>query len=391
MILNIVASSLPIILLQLVLLPLLSRNMSSGKYGLVLTILSILNVVPSTLGNCLNNIRLLHRNDYSKKEVIGDFNIILLRNSIVVFLSVTLLCVYYFGKGYFDESKEIHITLIVVLALLWMGREYFSTSFYAYLRYDKIFVSNILLCVGYIIGYVFYEIIKYWELVYIVGYILSIIYIMKNSDLWKEPLVKTRLFYDIQRDYIIYVFSCILSRLITYSDKMLLYPLLGGAQVAIYYVATLMGKVILLVVAPISNVIFSYLTKTKYRNQGIFFLALKLGSVMCATGYFFCVFVSRPVLAFIYPAYVGQAMKYIYITSGTTVIRVFEGLINPFVLCFVTMKWQIVINLFTLILYIGLSFLFLSFFDLYGFCMGALFADLLKLLLMIMIYKFLSK
>lgn len=387
-ILNIMASSLPIVLLQIVLLPLLSRNMGAGEYGLVVTVISVLNVIPSTLGNSLNNIRLLHRNDYKENEVKGDFSIIFFRNSIIVLLSVILLCTYYFKKDFYGASKEIHLFLIAFLALVWMGKEYLIVAFYASLWYDKILISNFLLSVGYIVGYFFYVVTSYWESIYIVGYIFSLIYIIKNSSLWKEPFIKTELFYHINKDYIIYVASCMISRLITYSDKMLLYPLLGGEQVTIYYVATLTGKVILLVITPISNVIFSYLTKAKHKNRERFFMALKLGSVMCIIGYFLCMCISKPILTLIYPAYAERAVNYVFITVGTTMIRVFEGIVNPFILCFVTMKWQIIINLFTLIIYVGVSFILLYFMELYGFCIGAFIAELAKLFLMLMIYRF---
>lgn len=78
MILNIVATAIPTIVLQLLILPALAWDMPDEKYGLLVTILAFLNVVPSTMGNVLNNIRLLYNNKYIEKKYEGDFNIILL-------------------------------------------------------------------------------------------------------------------------------------------------------------------------------------------------------------------------------------------------------------------------------------------------------------------------
>lgn len=47
MILNIVATSIPTVVLQLLILPSLSNYMDGNAYGLMVTILAVLNVVPS--------------------------------------------------------------------------------------------------------------------------------------------------------------------------------------------------------------------------------------------------------------------------------------------------------------------------------------------------------
>ena len=59
MFLNIVATAIPTFVLQLIILPLISGKMESQNYGLLVTILALLKIVPSTMGNVLNNIRLL--------------------------------------------------------------------------------------------------------------------------------------------------------------------------------------------------------------------------------------------------------------------------------------------------------------------------------------------
>ena len=78
MALNIIATAIPTFVIQIILLPLLGRRMDSNEYGLLVTILALLNVVPSTFGNTLNNIRLIYDRTYKIEKVEGDFNLILL-------------------------------------------------------------------------------------------------------------------------------------------------------------------------------------------------------------------------------------------------------------------------------------------------------------------------
>ncbi len=391
MIFNITANVIPILLLQIILLPLLSRGMDSNEYGLVVTILAMLNVVPSTLGNTLNNIRLLHNNNYKKKSFIGDFNIILIGSSVVNLLIVLVSSIYYLKTYNSNTNETAHVLLIVLLSLLWMYREYFIVTFLIDLRYDKILINNLLLSFGYILGFVCFWLTSYWEFIYIIGYVLSDIHILNKSILWKESIVMTELFKNTCKEYLMYVISCIISRLVIYADKLLLYPILGGTVVTIYYVATLSSKVIVLLISPISNVILSHISKEQTTSKNGLFKVLIWGSSVCVVGYFGCLFFSEPVLRIIYPNYVDSAMGYIWLTTAIAMTRVLIGLINPFILRFLTMKWQVIINTISLLLYVSISMTLLIFWGLYGFCIGGLITNLVKIMIMLFIYNSANK
>ena len=253
-------------------------------------------------------------------------------------------------------------------------------------RYDKILINNMILALGYLAGYCLFRMTLSWEVVYIVGYLLSDMHLLKDSKLWKEPLKITKLFCITSKEYVLFVIACVIARLITYADKILLFPILGGTVVSIYYVATLSSKVILLLISPISNVILNYLSKTDKTSVDSFFKMLKLGILICILGYGFSMFITEPVLKIIYPDYVEMAMKYVYLTTLTAMIRVLIGLINPYILCFLSMKWQMFINLITLFIYIFISLVLLKNWGLYGFCIGGLITNLFKMLVMISLF-----
>ena len=97
MILNIVATSIPTVILQLLILPSLSNYMDGNAYGLMVTILAVLNVVPSTIGNVLNNVRLLHEESYKKDNEQGDFQILLTIFQAINLLIMITVSIYYLG------------------------------------------------------------------------------------------------------------------------------------------------------------------------------------------------------------------------------------------------------------------------------------------------------
>ena len=109
MALNLIAAAIPIVVLQLILLPMLSRDMNGDEYGLVVTFLSIFGMIPDALGNVLNNIRLIYENRYCKKKIAGDFNVILFFMVIFDLGAIIILTIYY--------ENTINIISIIMMIL----------------------------------------------------------------------------------------------------------------------------------------------------------------------------------------------------------------------------------------------------------------------------------
>lgn len=385
MLLNVIALAVPTVVLQLLILPSLSSYMDGEAYGLLVTILAVLNVLPSTVGNMINNVRILHEEEYLEKRIQGDFQILLLVSEVVNIVVMCLLSFYYLGAG-----NILSNILLIIVAVLWLSREYHIVCFRLKLNYVDIVINNVILVIGYVVGYLLFKASGYWQFIYIIGFLLSYIHVMIRSNIVLEPIAKTSMLKTVTKDLVYLIIATVLAKAISYADKILLYPILGGTMVSIYYVATIFGKVVSLAITPINSVALSYLSKIKNKPDSIFKWTLLVGSILCAIGYVFALLFSRPILAILYPMYVGEAMKYIYITSATIVVSVLTSMLNPFILRFFDMKWQICINAITVIAYIVISLLLLKLFSLYGFCMGALLTNALKLFITITIYYYCS-
>lgn len=383
MLLNIISTAVPTIILQLLILPSIANFVDENKYGLIVTILAMLNVIPATMGNSLNNIRLVYEEKYKENKTKGDFQLVLVICETVNILLIFIISWYYLGK--FDV---INILLIIITGILWLGREYHIVAFRISLNYKAILLNNLYLTLGYGLGYIVFKITNYWQFIYILGMLISYVYIYINSDICKEPFVKTIFWKNVLKDNLLLLISVILARLINYADKLLLYPLLGGAVVSIYYVATIFGKVVSMAITPINSVALSYLAKIKNKPDHLFKWTYMMGIMVCVIGYILVIIFSKPILKIIYPMYVDEAMKYIYITSATICINVLTSIITPFVLKFFAMKWQIVINGVTTACYVIISVILLHFYGLAGFCIGALLTNVIKLLITTLVYVF---
>lgn len=381
MLLNLIATAIPITVLQLVILPMLSHQMGSDGYGLAVTMLSVFNVVPASFGNVLNNIRLLYENKYRENQYEGDFQIILLMMCIINFVAMSALTIYYE-----NDLNIFHLFLILMTSFLWLLKEYYIVAFRIQINYKAILLNNLIMVIGYVIGFILYVWNDYWQMIYLAGYAFSLVYVIRHSNLWKEKINITPFFrYTLGQTILLFI-SGLFTRLLSYADRMLLYPMLGGTMVSIYFVATLFGKIVSMTITPVNSVVLTYLAKREQKNDRIFKQTFLTGSIVCIAGYLFCLILSRPVLGFLYPQYIEDAIPYILITTATSILGVLIGLVNPFIIKYFDMKWQMAINGGTVAVYIVVCLILLSFYGLWGFCIGALVVYAIKLLFMLVIY-----
>ena len=75
---NILATCVPIVTLQLLILPGIAAKDGETAYGMIVTLLGVITIGSETVGNSLNNTRLLQQLTYEQRGVEGDFNRILI-------------------------------------------------------------------------------------------------------------------------------------------------------------------------------------------------------------------------------------------------------------------------------------------------------------------------
>lgn len=381
MFLNIISSLLPIFFLQFLILPIVAKSYSDTKYGLMLTLISLVTVSVQSLSVSLSNSRLLLDLDYKEKNVNGDFNVLLIVYSLINFFVVGIGVYYYLGN-----IDIIDISSIILFSAIQLIRRYLLVSFRLKLNYKNILYSNLLLMGGYFVGLLLFFLIPKWQIIYIVGEIVSFYFVLKNSNLLKEPYRSTYLFKKTTKYSIIILGASFLGSAFSHIDRLLLYPLLGPKMVAVYYVSTLFGKMISMLVGPINNVILSYLSKMNKFSVGKFRWMIIISSCLGVVSYLVVVLISEPVLKLLYPMYANDALKLIYITTLTAIFMMLSNVINPIIMKFCNISWQIWVNLSNIIAYLILAYWLAKAYGILGFCFAALFAAILKFIMLIYVY-----
>lgn len=379
--LNLVATIVPLGLLQIVVLPLMASRLSEGEYGLALTLFALLGICPSVLGNVANNVRLIRNGDYKDAGLSGDFNVILLAMSIFSFGVLMVGCFLCY------EEKTAGMMFVALTGVFWVAREYLLSAYLVCLDYRGVLANNLALSCGYAIGLGLFYATELWELVYFCGYLLAFLHAAKTTSFLGEPFGRTPLFGSVSKDMILLAASSFVGRVPDYADRLLLYPLLGGPAVALYYVATLFGKIISVAIAPVSNVLLSHLSSMKERSRGDFARTMLLGAGASVVGLVIVLLITRPCLNILYPQYVETAMPYVFVVTMASFVSALSSLANPFILRFFAMRWQVVLNAIIAVIYVTVALVLLYYFGLMGFCFGLLLANGVKLIAQIAIYN----
>lgn len=380
---NIMASILPSMILQLLLYPCYSNFVSQKQYGDMITTLSVLTIIAMSAGNALNNVRLLQQNKYSESEQQGDYLIILLLEVLLVVISTTIILFFFIRLVDLQE-----IVLTILLSILMTIQSYAVVAFIQNLDYKRVLINNIFLLAGYGIGFLLCILCdKKWQYIYIIGYLFSIFYIQKASHIFSENLIRTKLYKETVYKTCVLSLASLIASGNNYLDRILLSPMLGAESVTIYYISTLMGKTLGMVISPVNNVILAYLAKQKKGNYTIEKLAMLFSWIFMGTGCVVCIIVSRFIIPILYPTYYVHVKQYILINTITAMIINTSSMISPFLLKWCSANWQILINSISLVFMVIFSLIGYMVVGLYGYSIGILLYAILKYFIQFIVLK----
>lgn len=381
--LNIIASFMMTGVLQIIVYPFLGSHMSADSYGLFLTLIGIVNIISVTLGTSLNNVRLLRDMAYKENKTTGDFNLINL-GTIILITIITPLCILPF-------SQESLFSLILIIGITILGscRSYYSVGYRLVLNYTNYFKQCFVYCLGALMGLFFTAYTGVWQWAFLSAEVFSCIYILLTCrNLFKEPFRPTKLMMGTLNEYGFLISASLIGNVLTYLDRLLLYPILGAENVSVYYTATLFGKVLGIVMGPVAGVLLSYYAQKKSLSLKQFWVQCSI-SLSCCFGFFLItLLLAKPITGLLYPTLIDQAVCYIPIANLSAIILVAAGVIQPAVLKFCKTSYQPIVQIIHLIVYIGLGITMVQKFGLFGFCIAVLIANSIKVVMLLIIGHF---
>lgn len=371
---NIFASAILTGTMQVIVYPLLARWVSMAEYGTIVTAMGLINTVVGGFGTALNNARLIMNTDYSKAGVKGDFNRVLIWFAIISGVILYSLSFFYL------KYSTIYSLTIALTSMFMVCRQYFVVDYRLILNFKKILFCNIFGAIGYVIGIgIFYCGLHIWPIVFMISELCSLVYIMKSSSVWKEPISKTPLFNQMIKRVGILLISVLFANMLTYFDRIFLYPTLGSESVSIYTVASFFGKSLSIVMTPISGVLLGYFAQEGVLIDRKKFLAFDVSIIIISIFFAVCAFIISPIVtSILYPEIFEKAEEYVAIANLAAIIAVSCNLLQPVILKFSPTYFQIVKEGIYAVVYFVLSFVMMKFYGLRGFCVAVLISNLTK-------------
>ena len=260
MILNMIGFGIYIIAQQILLLPILAKIVDDTIYSNIVLYISILNVVCNVTGGELGNVRLVRDSAYKEKNVHGDFTRILLSISPIITVIVFPILIYL--------KYSIIGSILYTLTILMANVRLYATCFYRLeKKFNKVIIQNIFYLIGIILSLILFKFIGNIYLLLFIPECVSLIYALKNSDILIMGLKKTNEMKKTIRKFGGLGFVSLLTNLMNYFDKFLIYSMFGATSVAVYYAVNSMSKIASLITNPMSSVILSWVANSDEKKN----------------------------------------------------------------------------------------------------------------------------
>ncbi|WP_239747551.1 capsular biosynthesis protein [Mammaliicoccus sp. C-M11] len=368
---NILATVIPIIIMQLILIPIYSRNNTSEDFGKFLLILTLINISSIILGNTLNNIRLINKDEKNIKEYKYFSTLIIL---IIVNIIITTMFLLLWK---IDKSEIILINLWGTCLLI---RSYIFVYLRLEFKYLEILYINIISAVILGIGSLLlsYNLVNIYLVLFVSEAIIIISMILYSLKYFKEFKIQ---FLHIKkiRDLSSLLGSNIILNLLNYSDRILIGIVLGAKYVPLFFISTIVGKLSNLIINPMVTVLLSYEVDNKYSHPKknifkVFSLIILLSIILSII----ITFVSYIIIKILYPDYLEDVKGILYLSNLGVILLSTTAILQMKIIANSKFKLNLTINIVSLIILTISSVLLMNYFGIMGFSIALVLSSLIK-------------
>ena len=376
--LNILATLLLTVVTSLVINPVMAERFDPQTYGKILALCSTVTVFSNAFGNSLNNVRLTR-----KKLSSNGYNMVILSMSILSAVVVIVVSIFMY------RESVVSALLLGVHAIFLTMTTYYSVTYRIDVNYINNLIYHIVFSIGYLLGLLVGVQCNAWILIYIIADAFGLFYLYKSSPLFKEKFSYCDQVPVIIKNSVPLIISSFLSQVLLYFDRFLVYPTLGSAAVAEYSTAGFFGKSLGLVMAPIALVLLSYYANKDDGMKRSTFWRINLFVSLSGVVFFMATLIFAPFFTkLIYPSLYEAAAPYLFFANLSAIINIMGTMINPSLLKFCDVKWQMRITAIYGAVYLLCGVLGSKSFGLWGFAVGSTIANAVRLILMFIIGHF---
>jgi O-antigen/teichoic acid export membrane protein len=359
--------------IQFVLYPGFQRHMGTESFGRVLSLLSIISIMGCTFGVAANYSRMLVKT--KKIECKGDYNIFLL-GVCALCIPVSIAGLLWLGDG----SVLMFVGFLALMAMTVL-RYYSDVEFRLNVNYRGFLLFYVIISVGYVVGLLLYPITHSWIIAMLIGEAAAVLFVFFKGTLYEKPyFAKSDYFKDNMKSVIILSLTEFIAAVILNADRLMLQAIVGGVAVTIFYVATLVGKMISLVSMPLNGVIMGHLAKYEGKLAPKTFLKLCTGVILFGMVLnVLCVGVSIVFVLLLYPDLYNDVKPYLLVTNAGQIYYFLSNTLTVVLLRFTDEKYQLYINIVYMIVFVIFAVPMTFLWHIWGMAWALLIVNLIKI------------
>lgn len=364
---------------QFIVYPVFQKRFGEVVFGDILSLISIIAIMGTSFGCAANYSRIMAQTRHTDSS--GDYNIFLM----FVFAICTPIALI--GIKCIDYCSISNCLLYVLLMFMTILRYYNDIEFRLCVDYRGFFVYYFLIAVGNIVGIICIN--KIWMIPLILGETLAFLYVVVNKKLYKRKLWNKSDNFDInKKSLVVLSVTFLLEAVVVNSDRLILQWLDGGKTVTVFYIATLIGKIIGMISAPINSVIVGHLSKYQGNITYSFFRKLGVIAILCAIILnMFCIVMSVVFIKVLYPNLFSEVVSYLWISNLGQIFYFVSGILCVVLMRFTNEKYQFYIQIIYFIVFFIIAVPLAFMFNLFGMFIAVLIASIVRIVAITCIAK----
>jgi hypothetical protein len=169
-------------------------------------------------------------------------------------------------------------------------------------------------------------------------------------------------------------------------DRLALKYMIGDLAVTQYYVTSLLGKTLVLLVAPVNTILISYLTREEKKMDRRQFLLFAGAGALVSAVFFLGTQIGTPLFVWLfYRDLYASVRPLTAIVNLTQILSLFSAYLFMVVLTFAGEKWQLLLQSAHLVIMAALVLFFTPEYGIVGFAAAALAANGIRILAVLLL------
>lgn len=363
--------------IQLALYPYLQHELGAEAWGHVLSLLAIISIMGTTFGTGANYSRMLAST--KGRDGNGDYMLFL---SYVGVLAIAVTCAGMYWMHISSIKMYFGYYLLMLLTIL---RYYGDVEFRLNIDYKRYCIFYLLIAVGYLAGIAVYPLWQSWLLVMALGEMAAVLYVKCRGNVLSGGWKKSEYYTQNMRSAVQLAGTQLLANIVFNSDRLLLEIFCGGTAVTVFYVATLIGKIVSLVSTPLNGVLIGYLARYKGKLKSRIFIKIGLCGIFAGMGLsVVCTGVSYVFVKLMYPNIFETAKEYLWIANAGQVFYFISGTLMVVLMRFADEKYQLYVNALYVAVFFLLAVPLTMQWGIWGMALAILAGNLFRMLLIVL-------